>query len=232
MPYTIPEFGPSDLLDSAVVGERKVKVASSLDDALRQYASLSQPRVLVTTLNQTEVAAVEGDRYSFVKSLSNVDQLTPVYIAMENPIGSGVIAAIQRRTLKTYSGGLITFQVLWDYDISTAVKSPFPLFNENNVFRGVKDAKINVDLLNPSTTPAEGDWDITDSAIIVDQGIEREIDFIPTTGQGSNSVGGVSPEVGFRFYKEGTGALMKIVSSVNDNRVIFGLDWIEVPTDL
>ena len=148
---------------------------------------------------------------------------------IENPVGSGVNVAFQQRALKTYSSGLVTFQVLWDYDVTTATKTAIPTFNENNIYRGFKDSNLQISLLNPSTTPVNGDWNISGQATVISDGIQREIDFIPSTGQGSNASGGVSPALGFRFYKEGTGAIVKLVSSANDNRVILGYSWIEVP---
>ena len=223
----------SDMMtDDNNVGERRLKSETRSDSALRDYASLSQPRVLTTSITQSEIATIEGDRYSFSKSFSNVDTNIPIYVLIENPEGSGVNMAFQQRSLKTYSSGLVTFQVLWDYDVSTATKTTITAFNENNEYRGIKDTKAEISLLNSATTPPEGDWVINGAATVISDGIQREIDFIPPVGQGSNSTGGVSPALGFRLYKEGTGAIVKIVSSANDNRVELGYSWVEAPTTL
>lgn len=197
--------------------------------ALRKYESLSSPRILTTGLTQEEIATIEGDRFSFVKSFSNFDTATPLYVLIENPIDSGVNVAFQQRTLKTYSDGLTRFQVLWDYDVSGATKTTVQSFNENNIVRGIKDSKVEVSVLNSVSTPATGDWNINGLATVASDGIEREVDFIPATGQGSNTSGAVASGLGFRLYKPGTGGLVKLTSEGNDNRVILGYSWIEVP---
>ena len=214
------------------VDNRRFKTQTESDAALRTYATLSQPRVLTTGITQSEIATVEGARFNAVKSFSNFDTNTPLYLLIENPTGSGINAAFQKRLLKTFSAGVITFQVLWDYDVSNATKTPLPIFNENNLFRTLNPSKLEFSVLNPVTTPNSGDWTINGSYTPVSEGIEREIDFISTTGQGNNSSGDVSPEVGFRFYGQGTGALIKIVSDGNDNRVKLGYDWVEAPITL
>ena len=223
----------SDMLtDDNNVGERRLKSETRSDSALREYASLSQPRVLTTGITQSEIATLEGARFNFVKSFDNFDTNTPLYILIENPTGSGVNVAFQKRALKTYTGGVIRFQVFWDYDVTGATKTTIPAFNENNAFRALNPSKLEVSALNPVTAPPSGDWTINGSYTPEDEGIEREIDFIVTTGSGSNSTGDVSPEVGFRLYVPATGALIKIVSDTNDNRVILGYDWVEAPTTL
>lgn len=230
--YTIPDFGPSDLMTSPVVGERRLKSETRSDSALRDYASLSQPRVLTTGITQTEIATIEGERYSSIKVLANVDTATPVYVLVENPAGSEINAAFLDRFLKGYISGLVSFQVLWDYDVTGATKTPLPIFNENNLVRGIKTPKTEISLLNPATTPAVGDWTITGGYTPVSEGIEREVDFISTEGQGSNTSGGVASGKGFRLYGQGTGALIKIISSADNNRVKLGYSWVEVPITL
>ena len=61
-------------------------------DTVRYYDSLSAPRSLVTTLDQAEIATVEGDRFGFAKAFDNVNTATPLYILIENPVSSGVNA--------------------------------------------------------------------------------------------------------------------------------------------
>ena len=202
------------------------------DIPVRYYQSLSSGRVLTTGITQSEIATIEGGRFNFVKSFDNFDTNTPLYILIENPTGSGVNVAFQKRALKTYTGGVIRFQVFWDYDVTGATKTPIPAFNENNAFRTLNPSKVEVSVLNPVTAPANGEWTINGSYTPVAEGIEREIDFIATIGKGSNSTGDISPDVGFRLYVPSTGALVKIVSDTNDNRVILGYDWVEAPVDL
>ena len=130
------------------------------------------------------------------------------------------------------TSGLISFQVLWDYDITNATKTTIPYFNEANAYRGINDGVLEVSVLNTVTAPDSGAWTVTGAATVDDDGIEREFDFVPTQGVGNNSSGGVSSDRGFRIYGEGTGALIRIVSEDNDNTVLIGYDWIEAPSTL
>ena len=87
-------------------------------------------------------------------------------------------------------------------------------------------------VLNPLTTPGIGDWNVTGAATILSEGIEREADFVATSGQGKNESGDISPDLGFRIYAPGTGFLAKVVSEGVNNRVILGYNWIEAPISL
>jgi hypothetical protein len=208
-----------------------ITLKDAIFKALRFYPSLSSPRLLTTTLTQAQIATLEGDRFGFVKRFDNFDTGTPIYILLENPTGSGVSVGFDKRILKTLTAGL-EISVFWDYDVSTATKTAIPTYNEHNGYRGIEDGLLEASVLNAVTTDDAGAWTITGAATIADEGIEREPDFIPTAGVGNNSSGGISPEVGFRVYVPGTGALVKLTSFDNDNSVILGYDWIEAPTTL
>ena len=231
-----PEAGlPSDMLDSDQIGVRRLKTDARISDSsdvVRVYASLSRPRVLTTGITQAEIATIEGDRFNSQRVYSNVDTATPLYVVFENPTDSGVIVGLQKRSLKAFSSGLTVFNVLWDYDISTATKTPIPIFNQNNAYRIAKPAKFEVSVLNTVTTPIIGDWSVTGAATILSEGIEREADFVPTSGQGKNESGDISPDLGYRIYVPGTGFLVKVVSVESNNRVILGYDWIEASISL
>lgn len=207
-------------------------VRSAITSALQNYDTLANPRLSVTNLDQTELATGEGMRFNSQKIFANFDAATPIYTLFENPSDSEVVIALQDRKLKTDTAGLENFQILWDYDVSTATKIPIPIFNQNNAFRATMLSKVEISLLNTvSASPDNGNWILSGVATILDEGIEREADFIPTTGVGSNTSGDISPDLGFRLYYPGTGFLTKIVSSANDNRVLWGYDWIEIPLD-
>lgn len=209
-----------------------ISVKDYLTRAIRKYASLSTPRLLTTGLTQAEIATVEGDRFNFSKRFTGTTTGVPIYILLENPSGSGVNIGFQKRILKSLDAGVASFQVFWGYDVSTATKTSIPYYNENDNFVGVNDGLLEVSLLNTVTTSTTGPWTITGDATIVDEGIEREPDFIPTSGVGNNTSGDISPELGFRVYGEGKGALIKIVTDSNNNDIIAGYDWIEAPTSL
>lgn len=207
---------------------------NTVEDAIRLYQSLSQPRMLTTGLDQAEIATLEGDRFNAEKVFSNFDIAVPVYFLFENPIDSGVIVGLQERKLKTDTGGITNFQILWDYDVSNATPTQMPVFNQNNLFRVAKPGKVEISVLNPLTaSPDNGNWVLSGTTYTpTDEGIEREPDFIQTSGVGVNTSGDISPDLGFRIYGPGTGFLTKAVSAVDNNRILWGYDWIEAPLSL
>ena len=204
---------------------------AALTSAIRKYASLSAPRFLVTSLTQSQIATVEGDRFGYTAKIANIDTETPLFILIENPSGSGVNVGFENRILKSIAGGIVSYEVLWDYDVSLATKTPINTFNDNNLYRGAKDGLLEVSILNPVTL-TDRVYNITGAANITSEGIQRDIDSIPTSGVGNNTSGAVSSAAGFRVYGQGTGALIKIVSDVNDNQIINGYEWIEAPVSL
>lgn len=194
------------------------------------YDNLVNSRLRTTNLTQAELATANGNRFGFNKTFSNFDTATPLYVLIENPSESGVVLALEYRRLKSDTSGITDFQILWDYDVSSATKISIPVFNQNNLFRTTNVSVIETSVLNTmSATPDAGNWVISGAATITDEGIERESDFIPTSGVGNNSSGDIASELGFRYYEAGTGALIKITSGSNDNRLIFGYDWFEIP---
>jgi hypothetical protein len=199
--------------------------------ALSFYSPLTGPRLGTANIDLAELSAMQGQRYGLSKIFSNFDIAVPFYALLENPSDSGVVIAFQERKLKTETDGLTSSQILWDYDVSTATKTNIPIFNQNNNFRVSNPSKLEASVLNAVTVPSpdRGAWNITGAATIVSQGIERESDFIPTSGVGSHSTGDVSAELGIRIYYPGTGALIKAVSAGNDNRLLWGYDWFEIP---
>lgn len=209
------------------------KTNYSANNVLTEYDNIMFPRTATSSLNQTEVSVAEGIKYFTQKRFSNIDIATPVYILFENPIDSGVRIALQERRLKTDVGGLSSFEILWDYDVNTATKTLIPIFNENNDYRNspLRTPKAQVSILNPVTVPSpdRGVWPITGLATVASNGIEREGDFISTSGVGAKTSGGISPDTGFRVYKPGTGFLTRVVSAVDDNLMLWGYSWIEIP---
>jgi hypothetical protein len=150
-----------------------------------------------------------------------------LYVLYELPPGELLTVELVKRLFKADDAGA-DMLILWDYDVSTATKTPLTAFNENNEFRGVKDAAFEVSVLNPSTLVATtGVRTITGAATIISDGIIRESSFISTSGVGSNTTGDVDPVLGFRRYKEGTGYLFKVTSRADDNKIAVGYTWTE-----
>lgn len=173
------------------------------------------------------VQTILGNRYGATKRFDGFTTATPAYFLFENPSNSGVVVLLQTRVLKTLDSGLSTFSVLWDYDVSSATKTAIPSYNQHNGVNDTSNAEISV--LNSVTTASVGAWSITGAATIDDEGYEREGDFIPTSGVGSNTSGGVSPDAGTRIYMPGTGFLSKAVSESPGNSIIWGYTWFEIP---
>lgn len=181
---------------------------------LRQYDSLSDPRVLVTGLDQSEIATLEGDRFSFSYDVV-IPQGEAVYIYGKVPTGSDITAGFQKRILKSESGP-IDFNVRWDSVVGTLGAS-IPAFNENNAFRTANPSVLELNVVDPVN--------------VTDDGIIREYDFIAGSGVGNNSTGDVSPESGYRIYVEDTDFLLEIINThSSSNRVLVGYSWIEAPT--
>lgn len=194
------------------------------------YEKITTPNAEDYAIQQTKL----GNRFNSEILLTNVDSAVPLFLLFENPVDSGVIMRLQERKLKSDTSGLINFQILWDYDVSTAVKNVMPVFNQNNLFRTLKPGLIEVSVLNTiaAPDPDTNEVAITGLATIIDQGVQREPDFITTTGQGSNTSGDISPSLGVRDYYPGTGFLTRVDSDANDNRVLWGYDWFEIPVEL
>lgn len=192
--------------------------------SLRSYDTLSQPRLLVTTLGQEEIATLEGDRfYSFYDVTLAADETK--YIAFELPVDATVIVGLQKRTFQSFDEA-VEMEILWDYTYNDTGLVPLDVFNENNFFRnpeGEGNETGNQYLVN-----------VVPNTSIVSEGTIREVDFIPSTGVGSNTAGQVSPELGFRIYKPGTGFIFKVhnIDTNSPNRVLIAYSWIEAPITL
>lgn len=194
-----------------------------MTSVIRLYNSLSQPRILVTTLDQQEIATLEGDRfYSFYDVTLAADETQ--YIAFELPADANVIVGLQKRTFKAFNEA-VEMEILWDYTYDDIDLVPLTVFNENNIYRdgGSGNETGNEYLVNviPATS-------------ITDEGIIREADFIPSSGVGSHSSGDVAPDLGFRIYKPGTGFIFKVhnIDTNATNRVLVAYSWLEAPIAL
>ena len=176
----------------------------------------------------SEQATISGNKFTQVQEFI-VDINNPLYVLYELPAGEDLNADLLKRLFQTDTEGA-DMLILWDYDVSTAVKTALPTFNENNVFRGINDAAFEVSVLNPVTVSAiTGVATITGAASIVDDGIIRESNFVSASGVGSNTTGDVDPVLGFRRYTDGTGYIVKVTSRGNDNKISVGYTWTETP---
>ena len=190
---------------------------------IRYYDTLSQPRLLVTTLDQQEIATLEGDRFYSYYDVTLAASETK-YIAFELPSDAGVIVGLQKRTFKTFHDAA-EMSILWDYTYNNVGLTPLKVFNENNIFRAAGGTNETGNEFLVNVVPATS---------ITSEGIIREVDFISSVGVGVNRSGDVSPEVGFRIYKPGTGFILKVHNlDTNDtNRVLIAYSWIEAPITL
>lgn len=178
------------------------------------------------TVSLSESATINGCKFDQIQEFI-VDINTPLYVLYELPVGEEVTVELIKRFFKTDDAGA-DMLVLWDYDVSTATKTPLVTFNENNEFRGVIDSALEVSVLNPVTiSPLTGVATLTGAATVINDGIVRESSFIPTSGVGSNTTGDIDPATGFRRYASGTGFLFKVTSRSNDNKIAVGYTWTE-----
>lgn len=190
-----------------------------LASALKKYANLTEPRLLVTSLTQQELFTVEGERfYSFYDETFAAGETK--YIQFFNPSDSGVAVGLQNRTFKSFNEAA-DLKILWDYTITGGVGASISVFNENNGFRSVGGSVETGNKLLVNLVP---------NANVTNEGIIREPDFLTASGAGSNSSGGVSADVGFRLYVPDTGFITKITNldTNNANRILIAYSWIEV----
>ena len=181
-----------------------------------------------TPLTLNELSTISGNKFTQIQEFI-VDIANPLYVLYELPAGEELTVELLKRLFKTDSNGA-DMLILWDYDASTATKTPLNSFNENNVFRSINDAAFEVSVLNPVTISATtGVATVTGPATIIDDGIIRESSFISASGVGSNTTGDVDPALGFRRYKDGTGYLFKVTTRGNDNLISVGYTWTETP---
>lgn len=184
--------------------------------SLRQYESLSDPRVLTTTLNQSEMATLEGDRFSFAQVFT-IATGASLYIYGQIPEDAEVSIGFEKRLFKTDDGSA-NLKIYGNPTVG-ALGAAIPLFNENSYASASKPAQLELNEV------LIGD--------ISDLGTLREEDFISTNGVGNNTSGGVSADTAFRIYKPGDKFLAHIENTHTDaNRVLVGYSWIEAPTAL
>ncbi|MFW0776122.1 MAG: hypothetical protein ACN2B6_00180 [Rickettsiales bacterium] len=177
-------------------------------------------------LSLSDYRTQQGCKFNF-EQVFTLSTGTPLYIAVENPAESGVDLELIRRFFQTDTGGADA-AVLWDYDISTATKTPLAVFNENNNHRSDIETSIEVSCLNPITIDAgTGIASIDGAATVIDDGVIREPSFITSSGAGSNQSGDINPRTGSRIYKPGTGFLLKITSRDNNNNTLAGYTFSE-----
>lgn len=184
--------------------------------SLRQYVSLSDPRVLTTTLNQSEIATLEGDRFSFAQVFT-VAAGASLYIYGEIPLDANISVGFENRLFKTDDGSA-NLKIYGNPTVGT-LGAAIPLFNENSYASAVKPAKLELNEVLIGN--------------ISDLGTLREEDFVSTNGVGANTSGGVSADTAFRIYKPGDKFLAHIENThTGTNRVLIGYSWIEAPTAL
>ena len=192
----------------------------------RHGCTISVTKASRGVVTLSESATKKGCKFTQVQEFI-VDIANPLYVLYELPPGEEVTVELLKRLFKTDTDGA-DMLVLWDYDVSTATKTPLASFNENNDFRSINDPAFEVSLLNPSTLSATtGVRTLTGAATIIDDGLIRESSFISASGVGSNTTGDVDPALGFRRYKNGTGYLFKVTTRGNDNKIAVGYTWTE-----
>lgn len=184
--------------------------------SLRQYESLSDPRVLTTVLTQSEIATLEGDRFSFAQVFTLAAGAS-LYIYGEIPVDSNISVGFEQRQFKTDNGSA-NLKIYGNSAVS-ALGTAIPLFNENSYASALKPAKLELNEVLVGNISVLGTL--------------REEDFVSTSGVGANTSGGVSAATAFRIYKPGDKFIAHIENTHTDtNRVLIGYSWIEAPTAL
>lgn len=98
--FTVPDFGPNDLLNSDVIGERRVKVQSDLENGMRQGLQA------FTTQQYDEVNKKLGVQWEASRKLT-VTNLNPIYSILKT--GSKNVDLKQR--VFAYTGTGLTARI-------------------------------------------------------------------------------------------------------------------------
>lgn len=175
------------------------------------YDNLPENRLRTTSLTQTEIATIEGDRFSAQYSAvipAGVDEELVVQFTMpDNTRLTGFVL----RTLQANQD--MDFELYWD-PTGVVKGASIPIFNENQLDN------------SPSL------MDYTEVTSYTTEGTLRETDFLVASVPGASKTSGeISGDVGFRIYDPNRVALIKLINKSTENcRILLTYTWIEKPT--
>lgn len=170
-----------------------------LQNVTETFPSLAKPRLLVSSLDQGDIAVFDGHKFESSVTLSIPAGATR-YIRYKMPTtASGKIVGLSNRNFKSLNGEA-TLDILWN-TTGNIDGTSVPIFNQNRNSPLLSEMVINV------VTGTTG-------------GLIRESDFLARIGIGSNSSGSISPELGLRLYSPDSDFVAKIVNTHNATNLI------------
>ena len=179
---------------------------SLLDQAIRYYPNLVQPRLLTTTLTNAENLVLLGVMYRCIIEISALASGSSVWYRVKAP-SNRELAIINRRMVSKFAG--TEYRLFYDSTGYTQTGIALPAYNMNR--------RIN-------TTPTTTIYALTSAPTT----LNKDIGPIIYTGAGSGGVGNAtagtnSREDGFTIYPANDFFIAKITnlaSSANDIKVI------------
>lgn len=187
---------------------------SPIDSTIRDYESLSQPRVLTTTLTQTEIAILEGDFFRAFQRFT-LPSDGKIYVLFTSPDVDKVFG-LRLREITSERGG-VNYNIYNTFSGVTTSDS-WEIFNENGYSNNLSGSMYQ----NVVGTPTSIDLtSLSDTA------------YSPSTSQGNQTRGSLSRGEGFKIVQPNTQLLLEfenLESSSNDILVYF--QWAEGPTGL
>lgn len=176
---------------------------------LNPIDNLSGLHVSGSSFSFEELATYSGWRFYSEIDLVYTNGETKYFLYKMPTSNDPVYTALYSRDFKAAGGGA-EIEILWD-TAYTLTANTFAVFNEN---RAVPTTNITT---------------VTEVTVAVDGGV-RERDFVASSGVGSHSSGGISPQSGSRLYSKDSDFILKVTNnSTGDNRIRIAYSWAEIP---
>lgn len=178
---------------------------------VRDYKSLPSGRLLTTTLNQSEIAILEGDFFRSFRIVT-IPSSGTYYAKFTAPPNTVAFGLVSRELTPTLSG--LWYRVRRNADITVIPDSAWAVYNENGYSAKTGQAVIE------------------DVDTVIDAGDITDVAYIPKGAQQRTS-GSLNRGQGFKIVPFGTELLLEFENLENQpNEVLIYYQWIEAPVDI
>lgn len=176
-----------------------------------RFSNYTEPKQETYSITVGERTAVEGRTFQFQhdKVYSSSEETYHLFQLAES---ADVTVALVERMFKSLNDEA-ELEIIWGGTFTAGTE--LTVFNQNNKYSGNNSFKPSLISAPTGTT------------------VQRETDFLTSTGPGSTSSGDLSADLGFRLYVPGTHFIIRVKNLANsDNRIKFSYTWIEVPSSV
>lgn len=185
-----------------------------VEATIRDYESLSQPRVLTTTLTQTEVAILEGDFFRSFQRIT-LPSSGKSYVLFTSPDVDKVFG-LRFREITSEKGG-VNYNVYRTFSGVTEGLE-WDVFNENGYSPKISGTSFK---------------NVTGTPTTIDTTSLSETAYIPPTGQGNQTSGSLNRVDGFKLIPANTSLLLEYENLDNtSNELLLYYQWVEAPSGL